>query len=264
MLTRILIINLITTVSFLCPAMGKGLLLNIHYSESELMFDSVKMSKELSAIDFCMASYLVDNSVTIEKHAVRILDIIHKYQNREAAQPVILLTDRMSSFVGLEAISKDTAVAGLVTLSGAFCNGDDFLYDNVSMKKNMEFLDSVSFDHSKEIYLEKIYRMIQARKVGEKIKPIRNADITADNLYRLLNSPYGVSMLGFSLASRLSMIKSLIVPMIDDYGILMMHIDLMNLSCIGNMYGLKYTFPLSFDKDNVVSNVIRQVQEIIK
>ena len=47
----------------------------------------------------------------------------------------------------------DTAIVALITLSGAFCNGDDYFYNETSITKNVKMLDSVSFDNQKEQYL---------------------------------------------------------------------------------------------------------------
>lgn len=259
-----ILLVLLSFIFFHGSSTAKGVVLSIQYGENKLMFDSVEMKTALSGIDFDIITYRVDKSRTIGEHTDRIEKIIGKYHDSEHQQPVFLLSDRMSSFVGLDVIAKDTTIVGLITFSGAFSNGDDFLYDNMSMKKNMAMTDSISFDHSKELYLKGVYKMIRAKKQGKKVKLTKNADESAWELRDLLNSQYGTSLVNFSLEERLSRIKSWIVPMLDDYGMLMMDVDLMNLSCIGNMYHLKYTIFMPFDEQNVVPEVTKQISETIK
>lgn len=261
---KLFIVSVLSFIVCHCYAMPKGVVLNIQYADSVLAFDSVAMKKSLSEIDFDMVTYRADKSLTIGEHADRILEILGKYHDAANQQPVFLLSDRMSSFVGLDVVSKDTTIVGLITLSGAFSDGVDALYDNMSMKKNMETIDSISLDHSKELYLEGIYNMIHDKKQGKKVKLTRNADVSARELRDLLDSQYGTSLVDFSLEKRLSRIKSWIVPIIYDPETLMWSIDLMNLSFIGNMYHLRHTQPIILTKERVVSEVIKQISELTK
>lgn len=259
-----ILLVLLSFIFFHGSSTAKGVVLSIQYGENKLMFDSVEMKTALSGIDFDIITYRVDKSRTIGEHTDRIEKIIGKYHDSEHQQPVFLLSDRMSSFVGLDVVSKDTTIVGLITLSGAFSDGVDFLYDNISMEKNMETIDSISLDHSKELYLEGIYNMIHDKKQGKKVKLTRNADVSARELRDLLDSQYGTSLVDFSLEKRLSRIKSWIVPIIYDPETLMWSIDLMNLSFIGNMYHLRHTQPIILTKERVVSEVIKQISELTK
>ena len=243
-----------------CPSIAKGLLLNIHFHDNSLSFDTETMQDTLSKMNYDLLNYTVDRNLTIGENTDRIERLLKEYGNKE----VFLLTDRLSTFVGLDVISKDTTIYGLITLTGAYNDGESFLYDDVSIKKNLEMMDSISYDGSKERYLKTVYRMIQDKKKGKKIKLSPQADNLMQDFYTLLNSPYGTSMIDFSLEEHLRSIKSWIGFMTDDERRLELEIDFMNLSWTANKYGVKYTCPFSYRTDYcvaMVKNMISYLQQ---
>ena len=243
-----------------CPSTAKGLLLNIHFHDNALPFDTEAMQDTLSKMNYDLLDYTVDRNLTIKENSDRIERMLKEYRNTE----VYLLSDRLSTFVGLDVISKDTTIYGLITLTGAYNDGESFLYDDVSIKKNLEMMDSISYDGSKERYLKTVYRMIQDKKKGKKIKLSPQADNLMQDFYTLLNSPYGTSMIDFSLEEHLRLIKSWIGFMTDDERRLELEIDFMNLSWNANKYGVKYTCPFSYRTDYcvaMVKNMISYLQQ---
>ena len=243
---------------------ARGLVLNLRYTEKELCFDSLSMSSTLSEIGCDMFTYIVDKNRSISEHAEKVHEIVKRYRNAETQDTIFLLCDRLSTFVGLDVVSKDTTIHGLITLTGAYNDGCSFLYDDVSIKKNLEMMDSFSFDGSKERYLRTVYGMIQDKKKGKKIKILPQADNMMKEFYTLLNSPYGKSLIDFSLEDHLRTTKSWIGFMIEEHNEMKMEIDYMNLSWTANKYGVKYTCPLSFRTDNcvaIVKHVILDLQQ---
>ena len=243
---------------------ARGLVLNLRYSEKGLCFDSLSMDTTLSGIGFDMFTYIVDKNRSISEHAEKVHEIVERYRNAETQDTIFLLSDRLSTFVGLDVVSRDTTIHGLITLTGAYNDGCSFLYDDVSIRKNLEMMDSISFDGSKEHYLKTVYRVIQDKKKGKKIKLFPQADNMMQDFYTLLNSPYGTSMIDFSLEEHLRLIKSWIGFMTDDERRLELEIDYMNLSWTANKYGVKYTCPVSYRTDYcvaMVKNMISYLQQ---
>lgn len=243
---------------------ARGLVLNLRYSEKGLCFDSLSMDTTLSGIGFDMFTYIVDKNRSISEHAEKVHEIVERYRNAETQDTIFLLSDRLSTFVGLDVVSRDTTIYGLITLTGAYNDGESFLYDDVSIQKNLEMMDSISYDGSKERYLKTVYKMIQDKKKGKRINFSPQADNLMQDFYTLLNSPYGTSMIEFSLEEHLRLIKSWIGFMTDDERRLELEIDYMNLSWTANKYGVKYTCPVSYRTDYcvaMVKNMISYLQQ---
>ena len=243
---------------------ARGLVLNLRYSENESSFDSIAMKTSLSEIGYDMITYIVDKNRSISEYAEKVYEIVERYRNAETQDTIFLLSDRLSTFVGLDVVSRDTTIHGLITLTGAYNDGCSFLYDDVSIQKNLEMMDSISYDGSKERYLKTVYKMIQDKKKGKKIKLSPQADNMMQDFYTLLNSPYGTSMIDFSLEEHLRLIKSWIGFMTDDERRLELEIDYMNLSWTANKYGVKYTCPVSYRTDYcvaMVKNMISYLQQ---
>lgn len=238
---------------------ARGLVLNLRYSEKGLCFDNLSMDTTLSGVGYDMFTYIVDKNRSISEHAEKVQEIVERYRNAGMPDTVFLLTDRLSTFVGLDVISKDTTIHGLITLTGVYNDGCSFLYDDVSIKKNLEMIDSISFDGSKERNLKTIYKMIQDKKKGKRIKLSRQADNMMKEFYTLLCSPYGTSLIDFSLEEHLRSIKSWIGFMIEDERRLELEIDYMNLSWKANKYGVKYTSPFSYRADYCVEMIKQMI-----
>lgn len=241
---------------------ARNLVINLYYSEKELSFDSLVMEKTLSEIGYDMISYIIDKNRSISEQATRVQEITERYREGGTQDVIFLLSDRLSTFVGLDVLSKDTNIHGLITLNGAYNDGESFLYDDVSIKKNLEMIDCISFDGSKERYLMTVYKMIRDKKKGKEIKLAPKADNMMLELYTLLNSPYGTSLMNFSLEEHLCTIKSWIGFLIEDGHLLEMEIDFMNLSWIANKYGVKYTYPNTYRSDDSVAKVKKMILDL--
>ena len=241
---------------------ARGLVLNLRYSENELSFDSIAMKTSLSEIGYDMITYIVDKNRSISEYAEKVYEIVERYRNAETQDTIFLLSDRLSTFVGLDVVSRDTTIHGLITLTGAYNDGDNFLYDEISIKKNLEMMDSISFDGSKEHYLKTVYRMIQDKKKGKKIKLSLQADNMMKEFYTLLNSPYGTSLIDFSLEEHLRTTKAWIGFLIEEHNEMKMEIDYMNLSWTANKYGVKYTAPFSYPSDNCVEKIKQMILDL--
>ena len=241
---------------------ARGLVLNLRYSENELSFDSIAMKTSLSEIGYDMITYIVDKNRSISEYAEKVYEIVERYRNAETQDTIFLLSDRLSTFVGLDVVSRDTTIHGLITLTGAYNDGDNFLYDEISIKKNLEMMDSISFDGSKEHYLKTVYRMIQDKKKGKKIKLSLQADNMMKEFYTLLNSPYGTSLIDFSLEEHLRTTKAWIGFLIEEHNEMKMEIDYMNLSWTANKYGVKYSAPFSYPSDNCVEKIKQMILDL--
>ena len=241
---------------------ARNLVINLYYSEKELSFDSLVMEKTLSEIGYDMISYIIDKNRSISEQATRVQEITERYREGGTQDVIFLLSDRLSTFVGLDVLSKDTNIHGLITLNGAYNDGESFLYDDVSIKKNLEMIDFISFDGSKERYLMTVYKMIRDKKKGKEIKLAPKADNMMLELYTLLNSPYGTSLMNFSLEEHLCTIKSWIGFLIEDGHLLEMENDFMNLSWIANKYGVKYTYPNTYRSDDSVAKVKKMILDL--
>lgn len=230
--------------------LAKGLIINLQYKEHKVSNLSIFKTTPLN-ID--IETYIIDNNKSIEEHCINIFEIIKKkYHEATDNPPIFIFTDRESSFVGLKLLSIDNSISGMCSISGAFNDGDNFLYSEISYKKNQELLNSLSLDRSKEQYLEKALKLILDKKNGKRIKIRKNTDKNISDLYLFLESSYGQSLLNFSLEEHLSKIESGIYPffgpkedqkMVED-------VDYMNLSYIGNKYNVKYTYPSVWDENN--------------
>ena len=241
---------------------ARGLVLNLRYSENESSFDSIAMKTSLSEIGYDMITYIVDKNRSISEYAEKVYEIVERYRNAETQDTIFLLSDRLSTFVGLDVVSRDTTIHGLITLTGAYNDGDNFLYDEISIKKNLEMMDSISFDGSKEHYLKTVYRMIQDKKKGKKIKLSLQADNMMKEFYTLLNSPYGTSLIDFSLEEHLRTTKAWIGFLIEEHNEMKMEIDYMNLSWKANKYGVKYTSPFSYRADYCVEKIKQMILDL--
>ena len=246
------------------PVLSKELMLNLQYHKNKEAFDLEKLTKGLSDVEIDTKTYVIDDNSSIEEHVNKIREFIRQYCEKEKKLQVLVLTDRESTFVGLELASVDTPVKALFTFSGAFNDGDNFLYGEMSFKKNMEMLDSISLDRSKERYLEKVLKMIADKKKGKKIRLPKNADSDMTALYALLQSNYWNSVLGFSLDDHLHSIKAEFLPIMPyvKKKNLMTDVDYLNLCHCGNKYQIRYSYPIFNDGDRLVAEILKHVSEL--
>lgn len=240
-------------------------MLYVHNDKSVNQSYRYELEKEMQNIDIELIAYPVDVSRTVGEHTLIIDSIIRNYRENTDGLSIFMVTDKEASFVALDVLSKDTTIVALMTLSGAFCNGDDYFYNETSINKNMEMLDSVLFDNKKEQYLKISYKMISQAKQGEKIKLPKGADDHMQLLFNLLNSRYGRSLLEFSLDDHLKRIQSKIVPFYQSKN-QSSELDLYigKLIYLGALYGVKYTEPESYNDKNVSSEIAKHISNLLK
>ncbi len=242
--------------------LAKGLIINLQYKEHKVSNLSIFKTTPLN-ID--IETYIIDNNKSIEEHCISIFEIIKKkYHEATDNPPIFIFTDRESSFVGLKLLSIDNSISGMCSISGAFNDGDNFLYSEISYKKNQELLNSLSLDRSKEQYLGKVKKLIDNKKKGKRTKNHKKADKNISDLYLLLESNYGQSLLNFSLEKHLSEIKSWIYPFFvsEENQKMIIDVDYMNLSYIGNKYNVKYSSPSIWNENNpLLKNIIIELQK---
>lgn len=99
--------------------------------------------------------YILLNTCLSQSWAKGIMLYVHNDKN--VKQPYLYELEKEMQNYDIDMIvypvdvsRTDTAIVALITLSGAFCNGDDYFYNETSITKNMKMLDSVSFDNQKE------------------------------------------------------------------------------------------------------------------
>ena len=144
----------------ICNSLGKEVLLNLHYMYNEDAVDSVELRKRLSENGISMITYIVDNNRSINEHANNVKKIISSYDRSDKLE-LVVLTDRMSTFVGLKLCNSMKDVRGLITISGAFNDGDDFIYSEFSVTKNADNFNKLSENREKERCLFSVWQIIQ-------------------------------------------------------------------------------------------------------
>lgn len=246
----------------ICNSLGKEVLLNLHYMYNEDAVDSVELRKRLSENGISMITYIVDNNRSINEHANNVKKIISSYDRSDKLE-LVVLTDRMSTFVGLKLCNSMKDVRGLITISGAFNDGDDFIYSEFSVTKNADNFNKLSENREKERCLFSVWQIIQKSK---KTKNITFTDNSADmqKMMILLKSEYGKSLLHFSLEKNLRKIDAVILPFyIYEYRKeYICDLDISNLMYIGNKNKIRYTLPESYGKRKIVSKIVEKVCEI--
>lgn len=246
------------------PAFAGGVLISIRYERNAMQYDAAQLADTMSAYKFRIINYTVDNDRSIEVHSDSLLGIISILRMKEPELKIILLADRESSFVGLDVASKDTSIIGLITLSGVFNDGTDYLYDEASVRRNMAMLDSLSSDRSKERSLDVAYQLISDAKKGKRLKQLDFTDHNNRVLYDFLHTAYGNSIVSFSLERHLSSIRSWIIPLHNfNNGRQGMYIDQMNLSRLGDKYGIRYAAVDNYDNVNIESRLAYYVSGLL-
>lgn len=244
---------------------AKGIMLYVHNDKNVNQSYRYELKKDLQEMNIDMIDYHVDINRTVGEHTLRIDSIVRKYREKTDSLSVFMLTDKETTFVGLNVLSKDTTIVALMTLSGAFCNGDDYFYNETSVIKNIEMLDSVSFDNKKEQYLRAAYKMISNAKQGKNFKLPKGTDDHMQVLFNLLNSRYGRSLLEFSLDDHLKRIQSNIAPLYrskNQSSELDLYIG--KLIYLGALYGVKYTEPHSYNDEDVSSEIAKYISNLLK
>lgn len=262
---RIIIFCYILLNTCISQSWAKGIMLYVHNDKSVKQSYLYELEKKMQNIDIDMIVYPVDISRSVGEHTLRIDSIIRNYRDNSDSLSIFMVTDKEASFVAMDVLSKDTAIVALVTLSGAFCDGDDYFYNETSIIKNMEMLDSLSFDNKKEQYLRIAYKMISQAKQGKKIKLPRGADGHMQVLFTLLNSRYGRSLLEFSLDDHLKRIRSKIIPFYrskNQSSELDLYIG--KLIYLGVLYGVKYAEPQSYNYEDVSSEIAKHISNLLK
>ena len=260
---KLLILNILLLFCGNHQLMAKGLMLSLQYYQNEKPIDLEKLAKGLSDMEIDIKTFVIDDSKSIEEYANRLKETVRQYHEQNDTIQFFVITDRESSFVGLELASVEASVKALLTICGAFNDGDRFLYGEMSFKKNMEMLDSISFDGSKERYLEKVFKMIADKKTGKRIRLPKNADNDMAALYALLESNYGSSIMRFSLDSCLSKISAAVFPIYDSDNQQLLDVDYLNLCLCGNKYQVRYSYPICYSGETLVKEITKSISELL-
>lgn len=261
---RIILLFFILLNTCTSQSWAKGIMLYVHHGDS-VKLHRQELDTEMQKMNIDVIDYPVDINRTVGEHALRIDSIVRKYRENTDSLSVFMLTDKEATFVGLDVLSKDTTIVALVTLSGAFCNGDDYFYNETSVIKNMEMLDSASFDNKKEQYLRTAYKMISKAKQGKTFKLPKGADEHMQYLFTLLNSRYGRSILEFSLDDRLKRIRSWIIPFCrGENQSQELELYVGKLIYNGVPFGVKYVYPGSYHGNGINYNIVKNISNLLK
>ena len=236
---------------------AKDLMLYIHGGKTVDQSFFYRLEKEMQNIGIETINYPIDLSRSVGEHTLRIDSIVRNYREGTDSLNIFLIAEKEASFVALDVLSKDTTIVALFALSGAFCNGDDYFYNETSIIKNMEMLDSASFDNNKEQYLRFAYKMICHAKQERTNKQSPKVNEHMQDLSILLNSRFGRSILGFSLDEHLMRIRSWIVPFYRG-GRQSSELDLYigKLLYNGAFFRVKFAEPQTYNEKNVGSKII--------
>ena len=220
-------------------ARAQGMLVYLSAGDQSDVARNVALIRDsLSAHAISFEQYRITDDRSIARHAAEVLEVIGHFRATSGTAKVLLLSERESNFVALDVLAKDSAIAGLISMDGIYEDGRDYLYSNISIRENMEHLDSISYDREKERSLQRIYGMLQDAGEGIEVSRPDDSDKYAAELYRLLQTSLGRSLTEYVLAERLSRIKSAIYLY---FNIDSNDINSINLCTIGNRYGVNYT-----------------------
>ena len=259
-----LVVCCILLFGYIDQLAAKELMVLIQYGNYEQPY-FLKLKKSLSDLNIDFITYSIDRDRTIEENSFQIDSVINIHKEITDSLKVFLMSDHESSFVALDVLSHDTSIVALITLSGAFCNGDEYFYNEISVKKHMEMLDSVSFDGKTEQYLRTAYRMISQVKQGKKFKLPKVADDNMRELFALLNSCYGRSLLSFSLDGHLKKVRSWIVPLYSSKNQRSeLDLNIGKLIYEGAQFRVRFTEPDTYNNQNVVSKITEHMSKLIK
>lgn len=261
---RCILICCLLSILSMGQALAENLMIFVQCGNEELSYHA-ELKQAMSDINVEMLDYVIDWDKTIEEHALSIDSIVNCYRENVDSLNLFLLSDQEASFVAFDVLSRDTSIVALITLSGNFCNGDDYLYNEISIRKQMEMLDSLSLDGRKEQYLETAYNMIASAKRGKKLVLLENADNEMQNLYNFLHTRYGRSLLAFSLEERLEKIHSWVIPFYRSAN----QSDELDLNIgrflyLGAQFGVKFTCPDVYNDQSAKSEVAEQVVKFLK
>lgn len=244
---------------------AKDIMLYIHGDKTVDQSYFHRLEKEMQNLNVETINYPIDLNRSIGEHTLRIDSIVRNYREVADSLSIFMIAEKEASFVALDVLAKDTAIVALFALSSAFCNGDDYFYNETSIIKNMEMLDSASFDNSKEQYLKFVYKMTSHAKQGKTYKLPQKADEHMQVLFTLLNSRYGRSLLEFSLDDHLKSVRSKIIPFFQSKN-QSSELDLYigKLIYWGALYGVEYTEPQSYNYEDVSSEIAKHISNLLK
>ena len=244
---------------------AKDIMLYIHRGKIVDRPYFYRLEKEMRNINVETINFPIDLSKSIAEHTLLIDSIVQNYREGTDSLSVFMIAEKEASFVALDVLSKDTAIIALFALSGAFCNGDNYFYNETSVIKNIEMLDSASFDNNKEQYLRSVYKMISHAKQGGTYKQPQIENEQMQDLFILLNSRFGHSILEFSLDEHLKRIQSWIIPFYrNKYQSIELDLYIGKLLYNGAPFGVKFTEPQNYNEENVASKIIKSIANIKK
>lgn len=247
----------------ICQIFAKGLLVSVRYDGCDMIDDSLSHDVMKDVIDE-VKIFVANDASAVGTWSEQIENAVNNYHKNNPESPVYMMTDRKTTFIGLDVASRCTFIKALITRNGALTEGVDFLYDDYSLKLNVQNLDSISFSRTKENHLESIYNMIISAKEGKKIKLQKNADKNAQELFAFIKSKYGWSVLNFPLEDCLKNIKTELILLQDDK--LPMINDMTSFAPLAYRYGIKYSFPflLSDDKSKNADEINHAISYTIE
>lgn len=254
-----LLILILLSFLMISQSSAKNLIVLIQNGNKEATYRE-KLEKEMAEIGYAMITYSISQDKTIDENATAVNSIVKSQREQQDSLNVFLLSDKEASYVALDVLSKDTDIVALIAFSGAFRNGDEYLYNKASVRKNMESLDEVLIDGEKENYLNAVYNMIASARQGKKTKLPSKADKYARDLYALLNSRYGQSILNFSPDEYYDKIRSWIVPYYNGgkEASSEMYLNAGKLSYQGAGRNLKFADPFNSYSDDYVSYEVKK------
>lgn len=246
-------------------SLAKDLMVYIHYGENEEISHYTELQESLYDMGLDMIEFLINRNKSIEENALCISSAINSYRKDNDSAEVIVMSDKKSSFVAIDLLSKDTSIIAWIALSGTFCDGDESLYNEASVSINTEMLDSVFFDNRKEKYLSSINKMIESAKKGKKPALPCDADDYMRNLHVLLNSRYGRSLVTFSPADYYDSIPAWIIPLFcNSKHESELFLNIGKLVRLRTNSNTKLIRPVPYSDSSINSRIVEQVSNLLK
>lgn len=158
--------------------------------------------QEIEKLDSCLNAREVQTYKCVLDYEGQTLaslaDSLHTFLGQSSLaydDSVALFSVEDCSYVVMREALRNGNVRMLLTLSGRFLNGDDYLYNLFSIQENARNMDDFSVDMGRQESLRRVYTMIQGIKRGKKVKIPQEASAPEKECMRYLSGPLGRSVI---------------------------------------------------------------------
>lgn len=168
--------------------------------------DNLNRGQEMEKLDSCLrSSGLVSQSLLLDISTQRITigqltDSLHSFlehQVHQQSEGIILCSVGDCSYVAMQEAQNNNKIKMLITLSGVFLPGDDYVYNKYSLLENKRIQDSCTVSLKKMDKLKDIFNMIQRIREGKAGVKSTPKDPFVLGCWMFLSSNLGKSVVRF-------------------------------------------------------------------